>query len=126
MNRLSAEVREHIKAVAIRFLERPYSKEFNCKHFVQAVYKEVGIPYPPLRKNLTVEQLENPPVGYVLFLAHKDPRIRRGRRSTHVAIVFSEEKCIHNSGFFGNQVVITPFVELFELYDLAIPGEQVI
>ena len=115
---LTVEEAERIEGFALSYLGCKYEAGiFNCKDFVQAVYRDVGIAYPPLSLNVSKDELLNPPIGHVLFLKHKEST----RQVSHVGIVISGRRCIHNSRYFGGQVVVTPLEELFKIYDLSTP-----
>ena len=115
---LAEEQGKQIEEVALSYLGREYRIDFNCRDFVEMVYSQVGMPMPLRRLNITREELENPPVGHIIFLRHKGAP--RHKVSTHVGIIISGKRCIHNSYYFGKQVVVTSFEELFKVYDLAI------
>ena len=109
---LTKKQAQRIEKIALRYLGRKYRSRFRCQDFVCAVYREVGISVPTRRHNVTREQLKNPPLGYVIYLKHKR---EREKPSTHMGIIVSGKRCIHNSYYFGKWVVITPLEELFKV-----------
>lgn len=106
-----------IITTARRYLGSPYQDDFTCLDFVRTVYAKHGFTVPPIELNLQAKDLENPPIGFVLYLR------RRGysgdRRWTHVTIVVSATECIHCSHYFGDKVVITPLKDVLSFYDIA-------
>lgn len=116
---MDAEKAEQIVAVARTFLDRPYTKDFRCMDFVREVYRRVGLTLPPIERNLTVDDLKNPPVGFVLYLLHKENTF--DRKYSHVAIILPGRTCIHMSYYFGGRVVITDLDTFLEIYHLASP-----
>lgn len=105
-----------IERIALKYLGRAYESRFRCLDFVRAVYAEMGMTIPPVRLNVKPVDLTNPPVGHVLFLRHKQAARKEGY--THVAIIISGHRCIHNSYYFGKKVVITPLDELLACYEV--------
>lgn len=77
----------------------------------------MGLTLPPVDLNLTADDLNKSPVGYVLYLRHK--RYHGTNRFTHAGIMLENKKCIHCSYYFGMAVVITDLDNLFEIYDIA-------
>lgn len=106
-----------IERIALTYLGRKYESGFRCMDFVRRVYAEAGMTVPPVRLNVKPAGLADPPVGHVLFLRHK--QATGTKRYSHVAIVISGRRCIHNSYHLGGRVVITPLDELLTLYNLA-------
>ncbi len=116
---LSQQVQCGIKNEAIRYIGRKYDRvHFNCLTFVRLVYQKVGFTLPPLQLNVTLSQLKNPPVGFVLYLKRKNTE--GTGRFTHVAILMDDMMCIHCSYFFGGSVVKSKIDELLDFYDLAV------
>jgi len=113
---LNPRIAGQIEAEAMQFLGTPYARDFNCMTFVRAVYRAVGLTLPPMALNVTTADLVNPPIGYVLYVQHKQAP-RRGY--SHVVIILPRRRCIHCSYYFGRKVVITDLDELMALYDIA-------
>lgn len=112
------DVSRLIEEIAITYLNAPYTKSFSCVTFVREVYRRAGLTVPPSSLNITLEQLKDPPIGYVIFLRHRS--VGEGEmRVTHVGIIISGKRVIHCSFFFGKKVVITNVDALLEVYDLA-------
>ena len=103
-----------IEQVALKYLGRKYEKGFRCMDFVRLVYKEVGMTLPPVALNVKPADISDPPVGHVLFLRHIYAPSKIGY--THVGIIISGRRCIHNSYYFGGKVVVTPLDELLQWY----------
>ena len=112
-----------VTEIAQSYVGIPYIPyQFECVDFVREVYRHVGIEIPLLPKsappaefNINAEQLAEPPIGYLMFL--KNPKDRRLRAWTHVAIILSKETCVHCSYYFGKRVVISTFEEVFQKYE---------
>ena len=103
-------------------LGRPYSEAYKCLTFVRDVYGAVGLTLPPIVMNVRREQLENPPVGFVLYLRRKSKRSATSTRFTHAGIIIPERSLIHCSYYFGKKVVISDLDEVLEIYDLVEPN----
>lgn len=116
---------ETILQVALSCINRPYEQGFRCVDFVRYVYHVAGIEIPPLTPgpppqefNIKKEELDNPPMGHLIFLLDRDDP-RKERAWTHIAIVLFDGLCIHNSLFFGKKVVVSPLKEMYKKYDFA-------
>jgi cell wall-associated NlpC family hydrolase len=107
-----------IEKIALTYRDVPYTNTFNCLDFVRAVYARAGLTAPPSKLNIVHEQLADPPVGYVIFLRHKQASAER--KATHVGIIISSRRVIHCSFYFGKKVVITDIDELLKTYDLTV------
>lgn len=122
---LTSDQVSKITKSALSYLDRPYFKDWRCVDFVRAVYQNAGINIPllmdyapPPEFNISSEQLNEPPTGYLMFLRDRnDPR--KSRVWTHVVIVLTPATCIHCSIFYGNKVVISSFDDIFLRYDFA-------
>lgn len=112
------EIGKAVEDVALIYLGTPYTDTFNCLDFVRAVYKRVGLTTPPSNLNVIHDQLSSPPIGYVIFLRHKQATAER--KVTHVGIVISGRRVVHCSFYFGRRVVITDLDELLKMYDLSV------
>lgn len=122
--RLTLTQSEKVVSVALSYLGRSRQKIFCCADFVRAVYRSIGIEIPllassapPSEFNIKAEDLQNPPIGHLMFL--RDRKDRRSRAWTHVAILLPHGRCIHCSYFFGRKVTISTLDEIFECYDFA-------
>ncbi len=114
---LDSEIANSIVESSLKLLGAPYREDYRCIEFAREVYSTVGLSLPPPSMNLTVADMKDPPIGYVLYLRHK---AHRGTSLfTHVVITLSERRCIHASYYFGMAVVITDLDVLLELYDVA-------
>jgi hypothetical protein len=95
----------------------------HCLILAREVFMKVGKEIPPLygfdrppaNLNLRVEELRNPPPARLVFLRNKTTP--SGRVWTHVVITIDEKRVVHRSRFFGSQVVISTFEEIFQFYD---------
>ncbi len=117
LNMIQPEVVSKLVETAMTYLGRPYSGDFKCLDFLREVYRTVGLTLPPLAKNLTFDQLHDPPVGFVLYLLHKENTF--DRNYSNAVLILPDRNCIHASYYFGNAVVITELDLLFEIYDIA-------
>jgi hypothetical protein len=116
---LSQQLQCYIKNEAIRYIGKKYDRiHFNCLTFARLVYQKVGLTLPPLQLNVTLSQLKNPPVGFVVYLRRKNSK--NICRFTHVAILMDDRMCIHCSYFFGGSVVVSRLDELLDFYSLAV------
>lgn len=124
---LSKKQKREIIKTAISYIGKPYSKEFDCIQFVRVVYEFVGIHIPKIPKlgsppsefNICKKQLNDIPVGHIVFLRDRhDPR--KERSWTHVVIALNNRFCIHNSVFYGSKVVVSDFEKITkDRYDFA-------
>lgn len=106
-----------VVSTALQYLGRAYTSTFTCIDFVREVYLAHGWTIPPPTLNIRADQLlDNPPIGFVLYLRLKTSGHTEGW--THIAIVISADTCIHCSYFFGKRVVLTPTAKLLALYDV--------
>jgi len=120
---ISKKQAERVVHVANSYVNTPYSNNFRCVDFVRRVYTEVGIVIPllknqppPIELNIKIEELDNPPVGHLMFLRDRsDPR--KYRIWTHVVIISENNTCIHCSIFYGNKVTVTKLPDIFQRYE---------
>jgi len=123
MKLTSEQVRRVINK-ALMYLGTPYEKPgFTCVDFARAVYREVGIELPvlgpmspPKDFNITKDQLDEPPVGHLIFL--KDKSTKKERNWTHVAILIPGKRCVHCARPPG-KILISSLKEIFESCDFA-------
>jgi cell wall-associated NlpC family hydrolase len=108
---------------SFKYLDVSYDPlNFNCLDFVRKVYSKFGIDPPPWKLNPSLLNLryDEVPVGYVIYLKHREDSMNRN--FTHAAIFIGNQKFIHCSYYFGNKVVISEMDELLKIYDIAIPS----
>jgi hypothetical protein len=114
---LTDEQRQAIVTSAIGFLGRPYEEGFKCTDFIREAYRHAGLTLPPPHMNLSLRDLDDPPIGYVLYLKHKEHG--GSRRLTHAVILLPDRMCIHSSYFFGMKVVTTALDDVLAVYEIA-------
>jgi GTPase len=116
---------EEVVKTAVSYLNHPYdSRKFDCVNFVRAVYRKIGIEIPPLKScappaclNISIKQVNDPPIGRMMFLKDRnDPR--KERVWTHIVIILTKETYIHCSLFFGRKVTISSFNDMYSKYDV--------
>jgi hypothetical protein len=121
----SANISNRVVTFASNYIGRAYNwYTFNCIHFVESVYREVGITiprldhkgFPPKDLHLSVEEFAMMPIGHTVFFKRKANL--SGQFWTHLAIIFSSTELIHCSWYFGGKVTVTKKINFMEIYDL--------
>ncbi len=101
-----------------------YPKGYKCDSFVKDAYKTIGIDcifdYCPV---LLLEDIfKKQWVGYPCFLKRKKT-LYQERRYTHIGIIAPNYSILHYSrrmnDLLSYEVLLTPYEEIFEIYDFA-------
>lgn len=115
---ISEMIPEEIIRIGKKYLNKPYDREnFNCWHFVKAVYDEADIQIPMLHEFSNKISEEN--IGYVIYLNHKEKKEDDHRKWTHCGILLPENYFLHCSEYIENKVTVTPLSEILNIYNLA-------
>ncbi len=105
-----------------KLINKKREPDFTCVDFVRQVYKKARIEIPligpnktPEKFNINESQLQNPPLGRLVFMKKKVTS--KSRYWTHVGIIFTRTQLIHCSNMFGKKVCITELEEIWKHYD---------
>ena len=112
------ELGRRIEARALQDLGKPRHKDYRCMEYVKEIHGAFGLPLPPLELSVRKNQMDDPPIGYAMYLLVRNPKLQKGRKWSHVGLIISGHRLIHNSYYMGMAVVVTPFKDIFEQYHL--------
>ncbi len=113
---LILEEQERVMKVARSLIETQYDRaDFNCRHFVEKVFKDAELEISYVRFE-EYGSLNEQHMGQVLLLVRRS--VKHLRPISHMGI-FSDHGLLHCSYYFGRAVVETSLEELFEVYDLS-------
>jgi hypothetical protein len=115
--------RDELLKLGFQKIGDKYANGYKCDTFVKDLYQSVGI-YPDfnLFPEFDVKDIYlSESIGYPCFLRHKIHGV--GKRYSHVGIIYTDQKLLHYSRYFGlpnvREVFLTPFEEIFQKYNFA-------
>jgi hypothetical protein len=114
---------ERILEVGYAMCGTNFTDPLNCTSFVLEVYRQANAPvnfyeYPILSLNDVYDEAF---VGHPCFLKRK--RFGIDKRFTHVGIIAHNHTLIHSSTHFNpfkkREIIVTPFCDIFKVYNYA-------